>query len=181
MSTACWRLHRRVHHAGEKHRVARRPDLDRRVRQHGAERLAQHVEVAPDRDFERRDLASLGVHHEDRGGAVVDADHEHFSGRAHHRVRHLGVGDEDLLGVARQVDDDAAADREIEPTGDGLLPVFNMDHRGRDRRGEARRIGRPSGRGGERRDQACRREEAVQSRPRAAPGGRSHRKTFLRL
>ena len=75
----------------------------------------------PTDDLERRDLAAVRVHDEDRGGAVLDADQEELAGRAHDGVRDLRVGDEDFLGVPRQVDDERAADRQVDAAGDRLL------------------------------------------------------------
>ena len=67
------------------------------------------VQVARDSDVEGGDLVAVRIQDEDRRGAVLDADHEQFAGRADHRVGDLRVGDEDFLGVRRKVDDQGAA------------------------------------------------------------------------
>ena len=85
------------------------------------------VEVAPDIDLERGDLAALGIHHEDRGGAVRDAEQEDLAGGADDRVRDRRVGDEDLLRVAGQLDDDRAADREVEAAAAPRRPAPEPD------------------------------------------------------
>ena len=123
------------------------------------EGLAQDVEVAADRDLERRDLATVGIHDEDRGGAVLDADQEELAGRAHDGVRDLRVGDEDLLGVPRQVDDERAADREVDAAGDRLLVRTDLEDR--------RRSDRPvrAGVAGERRRKERWREQSAGAMP----------------
>jgi hypothetical protein len=177
------RLRARRHDAGHQDRIAGRPDLQNRVRQRAPEGLAQDVEVAADRDLERRDLAAVGVHDEDRGGAVLDADQEELAGRAHDGVRDLRVGDEDLLRVPRQVDDERTADRKVDAAGDRLLVRTDLEDRRRSDRpvraevaGERRR---KEHRRKERRRDACG-EQADPCLCRSA-AGRSHQAALLEL
>ena len=58
------------------------------------------------------DLPAFGVEEEDVGLADRDADQVGAPRRAHDRVGDLGIGDQHVLDVARQVDHDRLADAE---------------------------------------------------------------------
>jgi hypothetical protein len=100
-------------------RVAGRLDLDLGARKGRAQGLAQDVEVAPNRDFQRRDLLAVAIHGKDRSGTVGHADDEELAGRTHHGIGDAGVGHEHFLGVAGQIDDQRLADRQIKLLGAG--------------------------------------------------------------
>ena len=72
------------------------------------------ADVAADRHFDRRDLAAVGGEGEDRRLAVGDRGDIEAPRRADHGVGDLRIADEDFGGVLRQIDDDRAADAELQ-------------------------------------------------------------------
>ena len=88
--------------------------LDSRRGQHLLQRGANTIEIALDRDVIGRDLLSLGVEEHDVGLPHGLADDIGALRRADHRVGNLGIGDQHILDVARQVDDHRFADAERE-------------------------------------------------------------------
>ena len=98
--------------AGQHDAVAEALDADVAIRQRLLERGAHAVEVARDRDVEAGDLPAFGVEEVDVGLADRDADDVGAARRADDRVGDLGIGDQHVLDVARQVDDDRFADAE---------------------------------------------------------------------
>ena len=104
------RLDRARHRAGQDHAVA--DALDLHAGQGLPERRADAVEVALDRDVVGGDLLAVGVEEHDVGLADRGADDVGALRRADHGVGDLGIGDQHVLGFARQVDDDGLADAE---------------------------------------------------------------------
>jgi hypothetical protein len=100
--------------AGQNDRVADADRADLRMRQRRGESLLQQAGLAADLHLQRRDLAPVGIERHDRGRAVRDADHEELARSAHHRVGDGRIGDEHLLGVARQVDHDRTPDAHLD-------------------------------------------------------------------
>ena len=82
------------------------------IGQHLMNRLADAVEIAHDRDVEAGDLLALGIEEIHVGLAHRDADDEGAARRPHHGIGDLGIGDQHILDVARQIDDDRFADAE---------------------------------------------------------------------
>ncbi len=134
MSTACCASDGGRDQAGQEHGVAGRAHLDLRLRHRGAKGLAEDVEVSPDIHLERRDLPALGIHHEDGRCAVVHADDEELPRRADDGVGDLWIGDEDLLRISRQIDDQGPADGEVDLAGQRLLGGGDGQDRGIARR-----------------------------------------------
>ena len=107
-------LDRAGYRTGQHDTVADALDLD--SRQGMPQRGAHAVEIALHRDVVGRDLLARGIeeHHvglTDRGTDDVGA-----LRRAHDRVRNLGIGDQHILDLARQVDDHRFADAERQET-----------------------------------------------------------------
>ena len=92
------------------------------------ERPAHAVEIARHRDVEAGDLLAGGVEEEDVGLPDGDADHVDAARGADHGVGDLGVGDQHVLDVGRQVDGDRFTDAERDETG-GCLARRHLDHR----------------------------------------------------
>ena len=103
-SKACCASSGRGDDAGEHDAVGDRLDADIPVREHLLERAAHAVEVARHRDVEAGELPALGIEEEDVGLSDADADQIGAPDRADHRIGDLGVGDQHVLDVARQVD-----------------------------------------------------------------------------
>ena len=80
--------------------------------QHLLDRRADAVEIARDGDVEAGRSACLGIEEEHVGLADRDADDVGAARGAHDGVGDLGIGDQHILDVARQVDDDRLADAE---------------------------------------------------------------------
>ena len=76
------------------------------------QRGAHAVEVALDRDVVGGDLLARGIEEHDVGLADRGADDVGALRRADHGVGDLGIGDQHILDVARQVDHDRFADAE---------------------------------------------------------------------
>ena len=76
------------------------------------QRGAHAVEVALDRDVIGGDLLAGGIEEHDVGLADRGADDVGALRRTDHRIGDLGIGDQHVLDVARQVDDDGLADAE---------------------------------------------------------------------
>ena len=91
--------------------------------QHLPDRGPDAVEVAGHRDVEAGDLPALGVEEIDVGLADGSADHIGAPHRANDGVSDLGIGDEDVLDVARQIDHDRLAEAEREEARSGSLPT----------------------------------------------------------
>ena len=123
--------------ARQHHAVADAFDADVGVGHGLLERGAHAVEVARDRDVETGDLPAVGVEEEDVGLPDGDADHVGAARGADHGVGDLGIGDQHVLDVARQVDHDRFADAERNEARGGLA-CRHLDHRrarvGRDHR-----------------------------------------------
>ena len=105
-------------------RIGDRLDRDVVARQRDVEQLLKFADVAADRHFDRRDLAAVGGEGEDRRLAVGDRGDIEAARRADHGVGDLRIADEDFGGVLRQVDDDRAADAELQ-----RLPRFRPARR----------------------------------------------------
>ena len=103
-------LDRARYRAGQEHAVADAFDLDSRHRL--PERGAHAVEVALDRDVVGSDLLAVGIEEHDVGLADRGADDIGALRRANDGVGDLGIGDQHILHVARQVDDHGFADAE---------------------------------------------------------------------
>jgi len=71
---------------------------------------AHAIEIALHRDVIGTDLLALGVEEHDIGLSDADADDESALRRADDGIGDLGIGDQHVLGLARQVDDDGLAD-----------------------------------------------------------------------
>ena len=100
------------HGAGQDDAVADALDGDVGIRQHLPDRRADAVEIARDRNVEAGHLLALGVEEENVGLAELDADDVGASRRADDGVGDLRIGDQHVLDVARQIDDDRFADAE---------------------------------------------------------------------
>ena len=83
------------------------------------QRGAHAVEIALDRDVIGRDLLAGGIEEHHVGLADRGADDIGALRRAHHRVRDLGIGDQHILDLARQIDDHGFADAERQETHPG--------------------------------------------------------------
>ncbi len=70
------------------------------------QRGADAIEIARDRDVVGRDLLSRGIEEDDVGLADRGADDVGALRRTHDGIGDLRVGDQNVLDVARQVDDD---------------------------------------------------------------------------
>ncbi len=127
--------------AGQHDAVADAFDADVGVRHRLLERGAHAVEVARDRDVEAGDLLAVGVEEKDVGLPDGDADHVDAARRADHRVGDLGIGDQHVLDVGRQVDGDRLADAERNEAR-GRLARRHLDHRHVPRVGRRHRGGR---------------------------------------
>jgi hypothetical protein len=79
-----------------------------------ADRGANAVQVAGHRDVVGGDLLARGIEEHDVGLADRGADDIGALGRANDGVGDLGIGDQHILDVAGQVDDDGLADAERE-------------------------------------------------------------------
>ena len=108
------RFARRGDRAHQDDRIGDRLDGDVVARQRGVEQLLQFADVAADRHVDRRDLAAVGGEGEDRRLAVGDRGDVEAARRADDGVGDLRIADEDFRGVLRQVDDDRAADAELQ-------------------------------------------------------------------
>ena len=97
---------------GQHDAVADALDLDIGVRCDLPERGAHAVEVAGDGDVIGGDLAAGGVEEHDVGLADRGADDIGALRRADHGVGDLGIADQHVLDLARQVDHDRLADAE---------------------------------------------------------------------
>ena len=106
------RLDRAGHRAGQHHAVADAFDPDVGVRHRLLQRGAHAVEIARDRDVVGGDLLAGGIEEHDIGLADGGADDVGALRRTHDGVGDLGIGDQHILDVARQVDDDRLADAE---------------------------------------------------------------------
>jgi hypothetical protein len=106
------RLDRGCRRTGQDHAVAETVDLDVGVRQRRLQRGAHAVEVALDGDVVGRDLLACGIEEHDVGLADCGADDIGALRGADHGVGDLGIGDQHILDVARQVDHDRFADAE---------------------------------------------------------------------
>ena len=122
MSIACWRLRRRVDRARQQR--PRRPASARRSGRPGCSgravwrrvpRLRSRATVTSRAAIWRPSASMMKI----EVAPFCHADDEDLAGRADHRVGHLRVGDEDLLGVARQVDDHRAARGQLDLAGRG--------------------------------------------------------------
>ncbi len=108
------RIHRCIRRACQDHAIGtERFDPDIAIRNRLADRIADAVQVAFHREVEARNLAAFGVEKEDAGLADLDTDHVGAASRADDGIGNGGIGDKDVLGVARQVDDHRLADAEI--------------------------------------------------------------------
>src|SRR6185503_4994668 len=87
-------------------------DVNVGIRHDALERGAHAVEVAGDGDVETGDLAALRVEEEDVGLPDRHADYVDAARGAHHGIGDLGVGDQNVLDVGRQVDRHRLADAE---------------------------------------------------------------------
>ena len=112
MSKACCGFDRGRHHAGQHDAVRDRLDAHIAVRKHLLERAAHAVEIARHRDVEAGELAAVGIEEIDVGLADADADQIGAPRGADHRIGDLGIGHQDVLDVARQIDDHRLADPE---------------------------------------------------------------------
>ena len=92
------------------------------------ERGAHAVEIAGDRDVETGDLLAVGVEEEDVGLPDRDADHVDAARGADDRIGDLGIGDQHILDVGRQIDRDRLADAERNESRCGLARR-HLDHR----------------------------------------------------
>ena len=110
------------------------------------QRGAHAVEVALDRDVVGGDLLARGIEEYDVGLADRGADDVGALRRTHHGVGDLGIGDQHILDVARQVDHDRLADAERQEArvhlavgGNGRRDAIVARHHGRQRRIERQR------------------------------------------
>ena len=103
-------LDRARYRAGEDDAVADAFDLNSRQRL--PERGAHAIQIALDRDVIGRDLLAVGIEEHDVGLADRRADDVGALRRAHHGVGDLGIGDQHVLDVARQVDNHGFSDAE---------------------------------------------------------------------
>ena len=175
------RLLRTGYAAGEDDAVADALHGDVGIGQNLMNGLADAVEVADDRNVETGDLLALGIEEVHVGLAHRAADEECAPRRPHHGVGDLGIGDQHILDVARQIDNDRFAD----PKGHRLgLIVAGGDMDGlRGRRVEhdiARKRPRHQARGDEKRRESRRRSDRSRSRhiipsaPSVPGSGRAH-------
>ena len=104
------RLDRACHRAGQHHAFADAFDVD--AGQSLPQRGADAVEVALHRDVIGGDLLTVAVEEHDIGLADVAADDVGALRRADHGVGNLGIGDQHILGLARQIDDHGLAGAE---------------------------------------------------------------------
>ena len=100
--------------------IGDRLDRDFVAGQRDVEQLLKLGDVAADRHFDRRDLCAVGGEGEDRRLAVGDRRDIEAARRTDDGVGDLRIADEDFGGVLRQVDDDRAADAELQ-----RLPRFS--------------------------------------------------------
>ena len=106
------RLDRIGYRTGQHHAVAEALDLDVGVRQRLLQRGAYAVKVALDGDVVGGDLLARGIEEHDVGLADRGADDVGALRGADDGVCDLGIGDQHILDVARQVDHDRFADAE---------------------------------------------------------------------
>ena len=128
-------LDRARHRAGQQHAFADAFDVD--ARQALPQRCADAVEVALDRDVVGGDLLAVAVEEHDVGLADVAADDIGALRRADHGVGDLGIGDQHVLGLARQVDDHGFAGAERKEA--------RLDRSGVDRAGRGQGLDLESG------------------------------------
>ena len=108
------RLDRARHRTAQDHAVADTLDLDAGQ---AAQRRADAIEVALDGNVIGRDLVAVGVEEHDIGLADRGADDVGALRRADHGVGDLGVGDQHVLGFARQIHHGGLADAERKVAG----------------------------------------------------------------
>ncbi|MGY4484899.1 hypothetical protein ACVWWR_004090 [Bradyrhizobium sp. LM3.2] len=107
---ACWASAGFAARAGQDDAVTESVDLDVCIGQDLLQRGAHAVEVALDRDVIGRDLLAGGIEEHDVGLADRGADDVGALRRANDRIGDLGISDQHVLDVARQVDHDRLAD-----------------------------------------------------------------------
>ncbi len=115
--------------AGQEHAVPDGFHLNFGFRQRLLDGVADAVEIALDRDVESADLAAFGVEEEDVGLAHGRPDDEGTPSRADDRVGNLGVGDQHVLDVARQLDHHRLSDPERNEARI-LVAAHHLDSRG---------------------------------------------------
>jgi hypothetical protein len=103
-------------HAAQHDAIAKAVDLDLRVRHDLLQHGACAIEVALHRDVIGGDLLAGGIEEHDVGLADRGADDVGALRRTDHGIGDLGIGDQHVLDVARQVDDDGFADAERQET-----------------------------------------------------------------
>ena len=103
-------LDRARYRAGQDDAVADAFDLN--SRQRPPERGTHAIQIALDRDVIGRDLLAVGIEEHDVGLADRRADDVGALRRAHHGVGDLGIGDQHVLNVARQIDNHGFSDAE---------------------------------------------------------------------
>ena len=99
------------------------------------ERRAHAVEIAFDRDIIGRNLLTLGIEEHDVGLADCGADDVGALRRANHGVGDLGIGDQHVLDVARQIENHRLADAKRQKARPRLSDnaVFTRSHGGQRR------------------------------------------------
>ncbi len=98
--------------AGKHDAVADALDLDIGIRQHLRDSLAHAVEIARHRNIKAADLLAVGIEEKHISLPGRHADDVGAARRSHDGVGDLGIGNQHVANVARQIDNDRLADAE---------------------------------------------------------------------
>ncbi len=116
------RILRRADASGQHDVIGDDLHLDVRFRQEPAKVLLEPGNIALDCHVQADDLLPMGSEDEDVGLADSLAEKIDTTGSPRHRVSHAWVGDQNVVGVGRQIDNQGLVEAELQPFANARPP-----------------------------------------------------------